>query len=170
MARTAVVEIGSCSPKTSLIAHAKTSSPTDGLPTRSVSRRIYVLWLLQWTPALDAGRYAPKLWEKWIHAAYYGRVYYWIEGLTVASYRFDPHFKSVPRKTWYAEGGKKMTGGGYSRRSKRYRTPVRERTLNLATDFGPKQRYWWQGNGIRVPDAKLFMDRNGSPQVDLEYD
>jgi competence protein CoiA len=36
---------------------------------------IYVLWLLQWTPKLDAKRYTPRLWEKWIHAAYFGRVY-----------------------------------------------------------------------------------------------
>lgn len=36
---------------------------------------IYVLWLLPWTPYLDGRRYSPKLWEKWIHAAYFGRVY-----------------------------------------------------------------------------------------------
>lgn len=118
---------------------------------------IYVLWLLQWTPALDSPRYAPKLWEKWIHAAYFGRVYYWIEGLTVVSYRFDPHFKTIPRTSWYSEKGKKMTGGGYSRRSKRYRTPVRGETLNLITDFVGKERFWWEENGLKVPDAKLFM-------------
>jgi hypothetical protein len=38
---------------------------------------------------------------------------------------------------------------------------VREEKLNLATDFGPKQRYWWEGNGIKVPDAKLFMEQRG---------
>jgi len=43
----------------------------------------YVLWLLRWTRALDAPRYAPKVWERWIHAAYLGRAYYWTEGLTV---------------------------------------------------------------------------------------
>jgi competence protein CoiA len=121
---------------------------------------IYVLWLLQWTQKLDAGRYAPRLWEKWVHAAYFGRVYYWIEGLTVVSYSFDPHFTSVPKISWYSEKGKKLTGGGYSRRSKRYRTAVRSQTLNLATDFGPKERYWWEGNGLKVPDAKLFMHRD----------
>src|ERR1035437_3142462 len=42
---------------------------------------IHVLWLLQWTPKLDGKRYTPRLWEKWVHAAYFGRVYYWIEGL-----------------------------------------------------------------------------------------
>jgi competence protein CoiA len=127
-------------------------------------RGIYVLWLLQWTPNLDSNRYSPRLWEKWIHAAYFGRVYYWIEGLTVASYHFDPNFKSIPQKSWYSKDNRKMAGGGYSVRTKRYRTPVRGETLNLVRDFAPKERYWWEGNGLKVPDAKLFMHdtRRGS--------
>lgn len=120
-------------------------------------RGIYVLWLLQWTPKLDAPRYAPKLWEKWIHAAYFGRVYYWTAGLDVVSYHFDPHHKTVPKKTWYSADGKQMTGGGYSRKSNRYRTAVRGRTFNLATDFGPREREWWEGGGVKVPDAKIFL-------------
>jgi len=118
---------------------------------------IYVLWLLQWTSELNSPRYTPQLWEKWIHAAYFGQVYYWLEGLLVASYHFNPHFKSVPKKSWYSADGKKMTGGGYSHRSKRYRTAVPGQTLNLVADFAPKQRYWWEGNGLKVPDAKLFI-------------
>lgn len=121
---------------------------------------IYVLWLLQWTPDLNSPRYTPKLWEKWIHAAYFGRVYYWLEGLKVATYHFDPHFKSVPKKSWYSAAGKKMTGGGYTIRSKRYRTAVPGKIFNLATDFGPRERCWWEGNGIKAPDAKLYMQRN----------
>ncbi len=119
---------------------------------------IYVLWLLQWTPALDAERYAPRLWEKWIHAAYFGRVYYWTEKLNLVAYRFEPSFKTVPRKSWYSPDGKKMTAGGYSRKSKRHRTATRVDSLNLVTDFAPKERFWWEGNGVKVPDAKLFMD------------
>jgi competence protein CoiA len=119
-------------------------------------RGIYVLWLLQWTPKLDAERYTPKLWERWIHAAYYGHVFYWTGGLDIVSYHFDPHHTVVPRKTWYSKNGKNVTAGGYSKRSKLHRRAMRERTLNLATDFGPKVREWWEGNGVRVPDAKLF--------------
>jgi len=117
---------------------------------------IHVLWLLPWNSDLDQCRYSPSIWEKWIHAAYFGRVYYWLQGLQVAEYRFEPHFRTVPRKSWHAAGGKKVTGGGYSQRSTRFRTPVRCRVLNLATDFEPRQRYWWSGGGITVPDAKLF--------------
>lgn len=120
---------------------------------------IYVLWLLQWTPELDSERYAPLMWEKWIHAAYFGRVYYWIEGLQVVSYTFEPSLKSVPKKTWYASDGRKMTGGGYSRRLKHRRTAVRGPNLNLATDFVPTERFWWQGDGFAVPDASIFIHR-----------
>lgn len=121
---------------------------------------IYVLWLMQWKPQLDGGRYTPRLWEKWIHAAYFGRVYYWLQGLQVVSYTFEPSLKSVPRKTWYAENGRKMTGGGYSRRLKHHRTAVRGATLNLVSDFVPKERLWWEGDGIKVPDAKIFIHQS----------
>jgi competence protein CoiA len=120
---------------------------------------IYVLWLLQWTPKLDASRYTPALWEKWIHAAYFGRVYYWTEGLNVVAYRFESSFKTVPRKSWYSSDGKKMTAGGYSVRAKHQRTAIRGEMLNLASDFAPTQRYWWEGKGLAVPDAKLFIEK-----------
>lgn len=84
-------------------------------------------------------------------------MYYWLEGLKVVSYHFDPHFKTVPKKSWYSSDGEKMMTGGYSKRSKRYLTAVRGSTLDLVTDFGPKERFWWEGNGIKVPDAKLFI-------------
>jgi len=119
---------------------------------------IYVLWLLPCRPALDASRYTPRLWERWIHACYFGRVYYWLGELSVASYHFDPHFKSIPKKIWHSKNGKKITSGGYSRSSKLYRTPVRGPTLNIAKDFVPREREWWSGNGMTLPDAKLFME------------
>jgi competence protein CoiA len=119
---------------------------------------IYVLWILPWRPELNDERYAPTIWEKWLSALYFGRVYYWLEDLTVISYRFRSSVTSVPKKTWYSKDGKKMTGGGYSQRSRRFRTPVRCGTFNLVRDFAPKERFWWNGNSVTVPDAKLFMD------------
>jgi competence protein CoiA len=128
--------------------------------TKEYERKgIYVLWLAQWSPYLDGDRYSPRLWEKWVHAAYFGRVYYWIKGLQVACYRFDPHFTRVPETSWYSDDGEKITAGGYNRKSKRYRMPVRGETLNLARDFVPRQREWWKGGDLTVPFAKLFIQR-----------
>ncbi len=134
------------------------SEETIKFRTMEYARKgIYVLWLLLWTPDLTDPRFAPRLWEKWIHATYFGRVYYWIEELTIACYNFEPSLKSVPQKSWYSERGKKITAGGYSRRSKRYRTAIRGKTLNLVNDFIPKDRDLWVGNGTIIPSAKLFM-------------
>jgi competence protein CoiA len=120
---------------------------------------IYVLWLMQWTSELAANRYTPELWEKWVHTAYFGHAYYWLQGLEVASYRLESHRLRVPRKAWYSPSGKKMTAGGYSKPSRRYRMPVRGETLNIAKDFVPKERFWWEGGGITVPDAKIYLSR-----------
>jgi len=121
--------------------------------TREYERKgIYVLWLLPWTRKLDAKRYSPRLWEKWVHATYFVPAYYWVKGLTVASYHFDSNFKSVPKRSWHSAKGEKLTGGGYSRRSRRYRTTVRGLSFNLVKDFVPTQRTCWQGNDF---DAKM---------------
>lgn len=120
---------------------------------------IYVLWLLQWTPELDQKRYAPAAWEKWLHACYYGRIYYWLEKLQVVEYEFEPCLKHVPKQTLFTKKGKPITVGGYVKKSVRFRTPVRRKTLNLVRDFGPQLRYWWSGGGIKVPDAKIFIAR-----------
>ena len=118
---------------------------------------IYVLWLLLWKPELDHVSYVPRLWEKWVHAAYFGRAYYWISDLTVVSYHFETQLKYVPRKTWYSESGQKMKAGGYARRSKRHRSAIRGRTLNLAADFAPRHRDVWQSNEFAIPPAKIYM-------------
>jgi competence protein CoiA len=49
---------------------------------------IYLLWVSPWHKGLDEERYAPRLWEKWIHGLYFGHVYYWRSATTVAGYRF----------------------------------------------------------------------------------
>jgi len=120
---------------------------------------IAVLWLLPWREELNNPRYFPESWEKWIHACYFGRVYYWLRNLEIVSYRFEPCLKNTSPKAWYGKNGEKVSSRGFTRRLKQSRTPVRERKLHLVRDFAPKHRYWWEGNGIVVPDAKLFMER-----------
>jgi competence protein CoiA len=120
---------------------------------------IYVLWLLQWNPELDQERYAPAKWEKWIHACYFGRIYYWLRGLEVVEYRFEPSLRMIPRATWIDSKGKRQTARGYVQSSIRFRRAVRGRACNLATDFVPRIRLWWEGGGVKVPDAKLFMGK-----------
>ena len=73
------------------------------------------------------------------------------------SYHFDPYLKHVPKKDWHSEDGEEMSAVGFSKKSKRYRSPVRGKVLNLARDFITKNRDGWDGNGFTIPKAKLFL-------------
>ncbi|MGV3772118.1 MAG: competence protein CoiA [Verrucomicrobiales bacterium] len=121
---------------------------------------IYVLWLLPWNSKLEANRYAPKPWEKWLHAAYFGRVYYWVKGLEILPYCFEPVLKSIPAQTWYSKRGTVLKSKGFTRRLKKVRTPIPGKVLHLVNDFAPRLRYWWEGEGVKVPDARLFMEKD----------
>lgn len=127
--------------------------------TEYTRKGVYLLWLPQWTSDLDVHRYSPRVWERWIHAAYFGRIYYWLEGLLVVSYHFAPYYTFVEETSWYGEGGEEMSAGGFDRKSKRYRTPVRGKTLNLLTDFVSHDRDEWQSQDLTIPRAKLYVDR-----------
>lgn len=110
---------------------------------------IYVLWMPLFDSKLNKATYAPKLWEKWLHATYFGRVYYWLEGLSVMPIHFSDHLLWVEATEY---------GGGYDRKSKRYRTPKRGSILNILNDFEFRSRSDWKGGSIYVPHCKLLVD------------
>ncbi len=62
--------------------------------TAYTQKNIYVLW----TPILPmdvfSGRYAPKEWERNLHALYDGTVYYWLRGLEVVPVEFEQYMGS----------------------------------------------------------------------------
>lgn len=131
--------------------------------TEEYARRgIYLLWLAQWTPGLDSRRYNPKPWERWVHAAYFGRVYYWLGGTQVAPYHFEPFKVRVQKHSWRGPGGRKMTAGGYRHVSRRFKSPVRGRALDIVKDFALREREPWQGGDTLIPRARLFCDSGSS--------
>jgi|SRR5581483_470724 competence protein CoiA len=131
--------------------------------TEEYARRgIHLLWLAQWTPRLDSARYSPRPWERWVHAAYFGRVFYWLQGTSVVPYHFDLVHVRVPKHTWVGPSGRHMTGGGYKRVSRRFRQAVRGQTLDILADFDKRERDAWQAGETRIPRAKLFSDSGAS--------
>lgn len=127
--------------------------------TEAYSRRgIYTLWLGLDHFGLDDDKYSPRAWEKWLHAAYFGRAYFWRPGVGLTAVHFGDYMLEVECREWY-EDGELQEAGGYSRRSKRYRTPVRGPTVSIADDFVPRERGAWGGGGLSVPPSRLWIDR-----------
>jgi competence protein CoiA len=110
--------------------------------TKAYARRnIAVLWMPLFSMELLESRYAPKDWERYLHRMYYGKVYYWFEGLLVQPVKFEDY---VLEPDWWS--GKRY-------RSKRFVSPaLRQQCFIL--DLVPHWRSAWRD----IPRAKLWCE------------
>lgn len=118
---------------------------------------IAVLWLALPSARLHEERFSPNAWEKWCHAAYGGRVYYWTEGQQVLPYHYDDYMRWVPESTWY-EDGAEQSAGGYELRSKRWRTLRRGVPALISSSFRKQQRSPFNGGTVSIPECTLYSD------------
>lgn len=119
---------------------------------------IYVLWLSPYSDDLERYTYSPKTWEKWVHATYFGRVYYWLHGLTVVPIHFGSHTKWVEESTWYEPGGYEQSAGGYFKRQKRKKKISKGEPVEITKAFKATSRDAWAGGDIIVPKCKILAD------------
>lgn len=120
-------------------------------------KKIYILWLAQWKPELDSDSYRPSVLERWLHATYFGRVYYWKSGLTVVPYHFETLHRTTEFYEWYEPGGFYNSAGGDTYTLKSIKQPVRGKPLNIVADFAARKR---DELGVSVPRYLLFTDKS----------
>jgi competence protein CoiA len=122
----------------------------DTIDRRTASyagKGIYLLWVSPYDSAMEYNRrYSPHSWEKYIHAMYFGKVYYWLEYQLLQPVHFDP-YRLYVEETEY--------GGGYFRDSKRYRTPRLLEPMMITTLSAIKRKPWNESN-IPIPAARLW--------------
>lgn len=106
---------------------------------------IYVLWLPLYTPALKRKLYQPRPWEQWLQAAYFGKIYYWLDGLKIVPVRFRDYYIEVRGRT-----------KDYQKLSRK-KVPLVGETLFLTEDFIPRKREPWHGEHLSIPQSKLFV-------------
>lgn len=109
---------------------------------------IYVLWLPVYKESLQAGLYSPRPWERWLHEAYYGRVYYWLEGLSIQPVHLRDYLARVRGRTH-----------DYEKLSSK-KVPIDGEPVLLTEDFVPIDRDALARNFIDIPRARLFMDKH----------
>jgi competence protein CoiA len=119
---------------------------------------VTVLWVGLPNADLSSQQYSPRAWEKWAHAAYFGRVYYWESGQAFRVVHFDPYLIHVPESTWY-EDGSEQSAGGFDRTSRRWRTPRVGVPVLLSRGFQRIVRSSWSGGAVDVPECTLYIDR-----------
>lgn len=120
---------------------------------------VNVLWLALSNQDIFAEKYSPSAWEKWVHAAYFGRVYYWLHGETIQPIHYGKFIIDVEPASWYDYDGEERFAGGYSRISKRYKTPQAGQRVKISCEFQAKYKKSWFSDAVKIPDCRLYMDR-----------
>jgi len=127
--------------------------------TKAYTRRgIYILWISPYDSELRNERYAPHAWEKYLHTLYFGKVYYWLSDETLLPVHFAEYQLYVKESSWWEGEGhdaEEVSVGGYSKRSKRYRTPQFDKRI-MITQLAHTHRKAWTSSTISVPAAKLW--------------
>jgi competence protein CoiA len=113
-------------------------------------RGVYVLWLPVQTLDLKRELYSPSPWERWLHVAYFGRVYYWLEYIKILPVHFRDYQVNVRGRM-----------RDYPKLSRR-KVPLNGKVVTLTDDFRPISRQAWSGGRISIPPAKLFVDSQPS--------
>lgn len=110
-------------------------------------RSIYVLWLPIYKEQLKRELYSPRPFERWLHEAYFGRVYYWVEALRIQPVHFRDYLTRVRGRTHDYE------------KISRKKVPIDGGIALLTEDFMPVEREARARDFLSIPQAKLFMDR-----------
>ncbi|WP_435452511.1 competence protein CoiA [Variovorax sp. LT1P1] len=119
---------------------------------------IAVMWVALPSADLTFDRYSPSAWERWCHAAYFGRVYYWHGGQTIRPVHFGPVALHVPEQSW-RQYGQEHSAGGYDKRSKRWVKPQPGIPMLLSHHFRGQLRERWNGGKLQIPRCTLFVDK-----------
>jgi competence protein CoiA len=123
------------------------------------SLNIAVLWIALQNSDLATNKYSPSAWEKWVHTANYGRVYYWQSGQLLRPVHFGEHKLYVESSSWFESGGVERSAGGFYRSSKRYRTPALAEDVEISKAFRSTLRPTRYAQGtIVVPPCRVYLD------------
>jgi competence protein CoiA len=138
------------------IQHSRLSFEELRRRTHGYARQnVAVLWLIPYV--FSGARMAPKNWQRWLHALYFGRLYCWQRETLITPVHFIPYQLYVEERKWFSADGEQCAGG-YHYRSRRYEHPKPGPTLDLLRDFGRKPRVSWERGRYRLPGATLFAD------------
>lgn len=126
-------------------------------------RGLYALYIIPLHKELGDEPFRPRLFEKYLHALYYGRIYYWIPNNH--DYIFPVHLQKctrwIPETSWYDENGEEQCAGGYYKQYKTIYKPIYGDAVTISEDFKTESRHKYSHNNINyeIPACKILIDK-----------
>jgi len=101
-----------------------------------------------------------KEWELYLHALYFGRVYYYAGVNKVRAVHFETVTLRKESAEWYDSDGELMSVEGYDYKAKRLKTiNALENELSIDQDFKISYRNSFYSKNWIIPQSKIYIDR-----------
>jgi competence protein CoiA len=123
---------------------------------------ISMLWIVPLKKPLGAGAFRPRLYERYFHAMYFGRTYYWWPGMgtQLLPVHYGTEMRHIPYSEWYEQGGELVTVGGYDKAYKAIKRPEQGPPVCISADCAPIARnpFVPENKKKTVPTCLLWFD------------
>lgn len=126
-------------------------------------RKVAVIWIIPLKEELGDKEFRPRLFEKYLHSLYYGRVYYWLpnSGTLLQPVHFSPAKRWIEESTWYdVEYQAERTEGGYWLTYRTLKMPLPGKVVDLKSDFVKNSRPSFAPKNVKksIPECTIFQD------------
>lgn len=124
-------------------------------------RRIPILWIVPLVQELTTALFRPRLYERYFHSIYFGRVYYWWPGLglQLQPVHYGVAARYIPLSEWF-EDGEPVSAGGYDKDYRVIKRPQFGAMLDISTGFRATDRDEFTPENERkaVPACSVWLD------------
>jgi len=123
-----------------------------------------ILWIVPIKEELGTEFFRPRLFEKFLHSMYFGKVYYWKTGYggKILPVHFQRAERWINEQSWFdADTGEERTEGGYWKNYKTIRQPIAsDGLLNIADKFKAVHANEWEPDNekMKIPERIIFRD------------
>lgn len=130
---------------------------------RKRASNLAVLYIVPLYEELGDMPFRPRLFEKYLHSIYYGRVYYWTPncGAKLLPVHFSPSKRWIESSNWYdVELKEEISVGGFWLTYKTIKEPKCAELIDITKDFISKTREPFEPENInkRIPKCTIFHD------------
>ena len=131
--------------------------------TQYTKRGAHIVWVVPLKSDIGDSFFRPRLFEKFLHSMYYGRVYYWKSGF--GSKVLPIHFQAAERwinaATWFdVDQGEERTEGGYWKIFRTIRKGNPAQLLDIGDHFTFERALEFvpENDELKVPERLIYKD------------
>ncbi|HRH02382.1 MAG TPA: competence protein CoiA family protein [Bacteroidia bacterium] len=126
--------------------------------------KVSVLYVIPLSEELGDVPFRPRLYEKFLHSMFYGRVYYWTpnSGSNLIPVHFSPAKRYIEPSSWFdIENKEERVEGGFWLTYRTVKEPSPGPMVDICTDFVSVLRKEFEPKNLKksIPECTLFKDK-----------